>query len=359
MKQLLISLLILLGLTACGPDPMSRASNEPWSTKQRSVTTMEETARPQVPMVVNGDTVRQRALSVLHQAIRSPNARYRANAIESLRFAPIDVLQSAIQRGLADDNRGVRFVAAMMIGEVKLCELSLLLEPLLLDESQSVQAAAMCSMYQCGSAIDVTPLARMLQSENPEHRGNAALVLGRMGNLSAIQMIRDAARQSPSSITPIRRRLINLQMAEALVLLGERNELEVIRAALFSSAKESEVTALACVMAGRLQDIEITSTLEGIVYTPERYADEIRLIAATALAEIDPRKMPLNAVLVFTANDSDHLRSQCATALGMQGNQLSLCPLAILLKDSAPMVQIAAAGAVLRIDKSGSMAIVD
>ena len=112
-------------------------------------------------------------------------------------------------------------------------------------------------------------------------------------------------------------------------------------------------------MAGRLQDIEITSTLEGIVYTPERYADEIRLIAATALAEIDPRKMPLNAVLVFTANDSDHLRSQCATALGMQGNQLSLGPLAILLKDSAPMVQIAAAGAVLRIDKSGSMAIVD
>ena len=78
-------------------------------------------------------------------------------------------------------------------------------------------------------------------------------------------------------------------MAEALILLGDQDELEVIRAAIFSSSQESEVTAIACQIAGRLHDVEVTSTLESITLTPNRYPDEIRLIAATALAEINPK----------------------------------------------------------------------
>ena len=360
MKKLQCSLVAVLGLVACGPDPISRASDDPWSTKNQSATSNVETSAIQrAPMLVDGNAVSDRALSLLQRAVESANPRLRANAIESLRYAPLPILEKTIRAGLGDENRGVRFVASMMVGEVNVCDLIPLLEPLLIDDSESVRAAALCAMYKCGDRVDLNPLGVMLDSEDPELRGNAAMILGRMGNPSAVQMIRDASRTTPTTITPIRRRLINLQMAEALVHLGEREELEVIRAAIFSSIQESEVTALACQIAGRLHDVEITSTLQGIVASPERYPDEIRLVAATALAEIDPARVPLELILRFTSNDSANLRSQCATVLGAQGNQLSLGPLAILLKDIDPLVQIAAAGAVLRIDNGESVVVED
>ena len=360
MLKVLLSMFGLQLLISCGPDPIQRASEEPWSSKNQSVKTMGETGgRPKVPMLVDGETVREIALSILRQATVSTTPRLRANAIESLRFAPTNVLEAAVRIGLGDDNRGVRFVAAMMIGERQLCNISMLLEPMLLDDSKSVQAAAMFSIYKCGRKVDLNPLAQMINSENPELRGNAAMVLGRMGNDSAKNIIRDAVKSTPSSITPIRRRLVNLQMAEALILLGEVEELEVIRAAIFSSAQEAEVTAIACQIAGRLRDVEVTSTLESITMTPNRYPDEIRLVAATALAEINPERVPMDDVLRFTSSDSPNLRSQCATVLGVQGNPLSLGPLALMMEDSDPLVQVSAAGAVLRINNHDSMAIVD
>ena len=353
-----LSVMIGLVLGSCGPDPIERASEDPWSSKNQSVKSMDETATPvPTPMLVDGNTVNESALSILQQATDSSNPRYRANAIEALRYAPHNILETAVRVGLGDQNRGVRFVASMMIGEQHICEVSILLEPLLLDESQSVQAAAMFSIHKCGGTVDLNPIARMLNSDNPELRGNAAMILGQLGNTSAKQMIRDALKNTPVSITPIRRRLINLQMAEALILLGDKKELEVIRAAIFSSSQESEVTA--CQIAGRLHDVEVTSTLESIILTPNRYPDEIRLVAATALAEINPSRMPMEPVLRFSSSDSANLRSQCATALGVQGNQLSLGPLTLMMEDSDPLVQISAAGAVLRINNRDSMVIAD
>jgi len=358
----ILSVCILIGsaLGSCGPDPIERASEEPWSSKNQSIKTMGQVGSPiLVPMLVDGSTVNASALSILQQATESSNPRLRANAIEALRYAPKEILEQAVRVGLGDENRGVRFVASTMIGEQHLCNISLFLEPLLLDDSESVQAAAMFSMHKCGGVVDLNPIASMLSSDNPELRGNAAMILGLLGNTSAKQMIRNALKNTPVSITPIRRRLINLQMAEALILLGDQDEFEVIRAAIFSSSQESEVTAIACQIAGRLHDVEVTSTLESITLTPNRYPDEIRLIAATALAEINPNRMPLEPVLRFTSSDSASLRSQCATALGVQGNQLNLGPLTLMMDDSDPLVQISAAGAVLRINNPDSMANAD
>ena len=350
---------LCLSVVSCGPDSVQRASDDPWSSKQQSIKSLNEiSGLPQAPMVVHGETVRAKALSILDQAAFDDNPRIRANTIEALRWAPVEKLNHAVRAGLADENLGVRFVAAMMVGEAKLCDLALLLEPILLDESQSVQAAVLCSLYRCGHQVDLNPIAKMLESDNPELRGNAAMVLGMMGNKSAVDLIRRASQTAPDSIPSIRRRLINLQMAEALVKLGEDSELGVIRAAIFSSIQEAEITALACQISGRIKDIQILSTLESIAMTPERYPDEIRLVASTAIAEIAPDKVPTEIVLRFTSSKLSKLRAQSATTLGIQGNQVNLGPLAQMMKDSDPLVQIAASGAVLRIDNGDSLAIV-
>ncbi len=355
MKQL-CSTFVLACAVSCGPDAVQRASEDPWSSKNRSMHTMQESADSvSSPTVVDGDAVYVRAVALLERESASSNPRLRANAIEALRYAPHTVLEKTLRFALGDENRGVRFVAAMLVGEKKFCNLALLLEPLLLDVSDSVQAAALYSLYRCGEKVDLNPIAIMLQSGDPELQGNAALVLGMMGNKSAVKMIRDALKVPQPTITPIRRRLINLQMAETLILLGETNELEVVRAGIFSSVQEAEVTALSCQIAGNLRDVEVVSTLESIVMGTKRHPDEIKLVAATALAEIAPTRVPLEIVLNYSSDDSPAIRSQCATALGVQGNRLSLGPLALMLKDVDPMVQISAAGAILRIDSGDSL----
>ena len=164
-------------------------------------------------------------MSILEQAVESSDPRSRANAIEALKHADKQSLSDAVRAGLVDENRGVRFVAVMMMGEAELCDNKVLLEPLLDDPSPSVQAAVLCTLYKCGQQVDLNPIGIMLNSDDPEQRGNAALVLGEMGNTSAVSLIRHASRTTPSSIPTIRRRVINLQMAEALVKLGEEQYL--------------------------------------------------------------------------------------------------------------------------------------
>jgi HEAT repeat protein len=360
MIKQICSTLVLVSLATCGPDAVQRASEDPWSSKNQSVKTMNEAAGSKSsPTIVDGNAVHNRAIAILQQAATSTDPRMRANAIEALKYAPNSVLKDALRFALGDENRGVRFVSAMMVGEKKLCDLAMFLEPLLLDNSASVQAAALYSLYKCGQQVDLNPIALMLQSGDTELQGNAALVLGMMGNVSAVHMIREALKAPQDSITPIRRRLINLQMAEALILLGERKELEVVRAGIFSSAQEAEVTALACQIAGNLHDVEVVSTLESIIMGTRRYPDEIRLVAATALAEIAPSRMPLEIVLSYSANDSSNIRSQCAAALGVQGNRLSLGPLALMLRDVDPFVQLSASGAILRINNGDSLTVLD
>ena len=110
----------LVGIMSCGPDPIERASGDPWSSKQQSIKSLNDiSGTPQPAMVVHGDTVRARAISILEQASVSPNPRLRANAIEALMYAPKTKLNKAVRAGLVDENLGVRFVAAMMVGEAK------------------------------------------------------------------------------------------------------------------------------------------------------------------------------------------------------------------------------------------------
>ena len=73
---------VAFALAGCGPDPVTRASDTPWSTKQNSVRSLNDDglppSRPQGPMVVHGETVRAGALGILSEALTSLDPRIRA-----------------------------------------------------------------------------------------------------------------------------------------------------------------------------------------------------------------------------------------------------------------------------------------
>jgi HEAT repeat protein len=339
----------VLALAAgCGMSP----SGEPWSTKAASSTTNPDAlAAPAVAASADGTRLRVASLELLDRAATSPNALLRANALEAMQPVP-QYLEPHVRRGLVDENHGVRFIAAMLIGDLELTHLAHLLEPLLRDESESVRAAAIYGLRRCGRPTDLTPLAVLILSDDPEVRGNAAMVLGRLGNPTAAPVIRQAVGRGMALVSEARVKMVDLQLAEALVMLGEDREIEVIRAALFAPPEQGELTALACMMCGRLMDERAVPNLVRLARQtgPSRQPAEVRMAATWALAHIDPAQAPMGVPLEYVADPLAQLRAQAALTLGEIGDPAALPQLATLLDDASPLVQVAAAGGILRIE---------
>ena len=76
---------------------------------------------------------------------------------------------------------------------------------------------------------------------------------------------------------------------------------------------------------------------------------EIRMAATMALAKIVPAQTPVEVPLGFAGNELPELRHQAALTLGELRSREYLPQFAILLQDSSPLVQVAAAGSILKI----------
>jgi HEAT repeat protein len=295
--------------------------------------------------------LRHAAIELLLEAVDAPEPLLRANAIEALHYAP-DHLPTAALRGLGDPNRGVRFIAAMSLGKFRLSDSAHLLQPLLRDESDSVRAAAIYAVRRAGGSADLNPLAAMVASTDPEVKANAAMVLGELGNASAVHLLRSGVGRGTARVSPARARIVDLQFAEAMVRLGDERQIDVIRAALFAPvAEQGEIVALACLMCGRLRDERAAPTLLDFATRSgdRRMPAEIRMAAVRALAEIDPPAAPMGVALEYVGSDRAELRAQAAMTLAAAPTQESLAALRGLLYDAHPMVQISAAAGILQI----------
>jgi HEAT repeat protein len=328
-------------------------SGDVWSSKSSSsVSNPAALAVPTVHVTPEDQNLRDTSIALLERAAVAPNALLRANALEAMQHAP-DHLAPLVQQGLVDENHGVRFISAMVIGDQEMVYLAHLLEPLLRDPSESVRAAAIYGLHRCGHPVDLTPLAGMVLSDDPEVRGNAAMVLGRLGNPSAAPLIRQAVGRGMELVSEARVKMVDLQLAEALVELGDAHEIEVIRAALFAPPEQGELTALACMICGRLNDHRVVPNLVRLARQTgqSQQPAEVRMTAVWALAQIDPGQATMDVPLAYVGDPQFQLRAQAALTLGAIGDPAALPRLATLLDDNSPLVQVAAAGGILQIEQ--------
>jgi apolipoprotein N-acyltransferase len=342
-------------VVGCSQDSQPLA-DQPWSSRSQSVQPTgdvrlsEGRAAPEtLPVESSGDS-RASAVTLLRNAASSPVPMFRANACEALNGSASD-LQVVAAPLLADPNRGVRFVAAMEVGRARIAELADAVQPLLVDESESVRAAAIYALTRLGRPVDPSPLGTMVRSDDPEIRSNAYLVLGELGNRSAIPMIRDSLGKGMRQVNPARVRVVELQAAEALVRLGEADGIEPIRAALYAPGEQSEFTALAAQQVGRLRDDGSRPILmrlidgTGISARPT----EVRICCAAALAQISPSDRPsvVKFARTLLQDREPSVRAQAAIAMGTAGGPAVVPELEGLLMDRFPQVQLAAAKAIL------------
>lgn len=301
-------------------------------------------------------TIRQRAVDLLRKEAIGPDSLLRANAIEGLQPRP-ELAEPLVRAGLHDENLAVRFVAAMTVGKLKLKDSVVFAESLLHDESRIIQAAAMYAIRQNGGSADPTLLARMLESSNTTERAQAAYILGELDDPSAIALLRSAARRSFPLSSPIEDRLVRLQIAEALVKLGDLDAIETIRASLYPSRPEDlEATALAVQIIGNVNDRRSIDQLIFMTARPgqDRMPAEIRLAAALSLARLGNRNG------AFIADDywqelNPAIRSQAAFVYGATDDPGNLAKLDQLMDDPSGIVRVAAAAATLRLfDRPGA-----
>ena len=294
---------------------------------------------------------RERAQAILMKAANDEHPLLRTNGFEGLEWLP-DTLAELAPKGLSDENRAVRFVTAMAVGNRAVQGMAPYLEPLLLDSSDSVHASAIYALRAIGEPANPSPLAGFVMSDNPEIRANTYIVLGKLGNPSAIGLIRSSLGVGMQLVNPMRVKLSELQAADVLVTLGEESEVEPLRAALFAPVEQGELTILACELLGEIGDGQARAMLQRLLTAPGRQQRplEIRVAAAKALFVLDEMPSPQleSVIMVAVASDDSRLRVQAASALGVVPGAHVESVLLGMLDDVDPLVATAAAASIAR-----------
>lgn len=302
---------------------------------------------------VERSQLRERAIEMLLAATQSSLPQMRANAIEGLLLAPTR-LDSAVALGLKDENLGVRSVAAMAVGRAKLSSLGPSCEPLLMDESPFPRISATYAMMRLGRPVDPGQLSAFLLSDpSPRVRAHAAYVLGELKNPSASGMLRQALLDKMSLAPAEEVRLMQLQIAEALVKLGDSAQVQTVRAALYPSRPEElEAAALAIQIIGEVKD---RGAVDQLIYLDayrdeagQRMPAEVRLALASAMAKMGMKEGAFIA-REFEASEVPAIRAQAASVFGETGQRDNLRQLATMMDDPDGFVRVAAASAVLKI----------
>lgn len=298
------------------------------------------------------DQLRDRAVALLEGATLSENAQVRAHAYEGLILMPRS-LASVVQRGLVDDNLGVRSIAAMAIGRAGVQGHTQQLQIMTADESPFVVASAIYALVQTGQEVDRGPLAVYLfQDEDPGLRAHVSFLLGEMGDPSALPLIKDAARKEMPRADTNRLKLLDLQMSEAMVKLGDQNQLEPLRAALFpAQPSDLEATALAIQALGEVGDQSSRGILAQLSERAgprgELMPPEILLSIAITMAKLGDQNGWYLAEM-FWESDRALVRADSASVFGWTNRVEDLAKLDRMLSDPDEVVRVSAATALVR-----------
>lgn len=344
------AMLMAFAPAACTTDPFGAPATVQGTATPAQPTPQELAARYSDPLRVS--ELRERALDLLIKMTSDANPQFRGNALEAMAVTP-QRLEPLIGPALGDENPGVRTIAATMIGKANLRSLAPAARPLLNDPSPFVRASAIFALAKCVLPVDQSPLAKLLLSDpSPRVRAHAAYLIGELGDTSAMGLLHDAARASmPRGAAP-ESRMLQLQISEAMVKLGDDSQVAAIRSALYPYSQDDlEVAALAVQILGQLRNR--ASMNELILLSARRdengqfWPAELRLGVAGALARMGNDRGSFLAD-EYAANPIPVLRAQAAYVYGQIGRTENLGKLESMMSDADGLVRLSAAAAILQ-----------
>ena len=290
------------------------------------------------------------ARTILLEAARDAAPALRAHAVEAAEFDST-LANRVLPIALRDANRGVRFIAVVVVAHRSDDSYLPVLERLRVDPALSVRAAAAAALAHLNRKVDRTPLAEAAFSKTPEHRANAAMLIGEFGTQKDVRLLREASSSPFATGTPeAQRRIVEFGFAVAAAKLGDPDALESVRAGVFAPEEQGELALLACEALGSLGDQTYAGVLEERAFraASSEIPLEIGLAAAGAVAQLRPEMAPVEWIVESASHEQPLIRQQSAAILGLTAGSEAEAQLLAMLQDPDSLVRASAAVSVLR-----------
>jgi len=307
------------------------------------------------PVVGFSPDVRERALTEIRAAAQSDSIGQRANAAEAVAVAR-DVRVPALELALRDEAMPVRFAALLAIGKAQIRELGPAAAKFQSDPDLNVRGAAVFAARRTGQPAEMNILGQMAMSPDVTTRSNAYLILGRLGDKSAIALLRAAGAKPLDKRTSLSRQAISqIQLAEALARLGDDDGLRVMRAAMYE--RDAEQRVFAVTLFGDLNDRSFSAALAAMASEDRPDLPELPVAAAVSMAKLgDPGGLPRlleaaeNSTIKWNGQTypASQIQAQAAFGLARLIDPRAKAALEKLLDHPEAPVRLSAASSVLR-----------
>lgn len=293
--------------------------------------------------------LRQRSLQALKRGVRYEHlATVRAQSIEALQEVDDTDVRPWIRQALNDRTPAVRFAACMALGDLRDAVAEAALRRLASSSTPSDRIGSLYALHRLGDTTRSQALAEyLLNAPDPATRSNAAMVLGRLGEPGAIDLLAQAMRDPELSV--------RTNTLEALALLGSEEGRATLYAGAYSGIGVEEtisITALASLRDPRYRKLfRHKLTNAGHLETKLAAAralgwlgDKSGLNTALDALDYEPAEDRKNDPI---ANQRLRIRQMAALALGAIGDRSALGPLEKMMNESDdPRLQVAAAKAI-------------
>lgn len=326
-----VALLILVGLVGC-------KHNQPLDH-----TTRPPRLPPPVPAVKPTPidaALQSQARQELDSALQSSDEIIRAHALEVVRqVSPADAGRIVVA-ALGDSSPLVQKAAALVAGELQLQQARDRLNTALDGARLSERLAMIFALHRLGDVTYSHQFEQTAVDPDPLIRGDTALMLGMLGEKSAIPILQQMLRSDKAPA-------VRLQAGEALWRLGDERGMDELIGATISRYPDDKMLALLALAQPR--DTRVLGHIDSAL--TDEYP-EVALVAARATGMLGTDRgygVAMNGAQSVDARQ----RFLAAMAFGAIGRADAQPILAKLLRDTDTDVRVAAAGALLQIGKKG------
>lgn len=353
MKKLLPISLLASVIIGCGgpkkasPPPLADDAGKNPRSQVKIPKAKEAPKPPPREAVVLDKALAVAARQQVSESLRSGDALVRGQAIEALRYSSDAEARQQIIATFKDHNVGICFAAVMMAGELRITEAQPALIKLAEDPNPNIGVAVRFALHKLGDKRLTNDLLKYAVNPDSKVRANVATVLGLLGESSGLKILR-TLRLDPDPF-------VRMQACEAMWRLGDESALRSLATLTASQYASDRMTAILAMAAPRRQIVreQVRGFLAG-----DDVQTEVTLVAARAMGMLgsdEGYKIALDAA----GSKDPYQRFLAALAFGAIGRSDAQDELRRLMSDPEPNVQLAAAAAILQLNKGSSAAVSD
>ncbi len=299
--------------------------------------------------------LRERAVEIVRESLDDEDGLIRSNAIEVVVETGQKELMDKVKQLLGDDFVGIRFTAAVAVGDVKYVSAKRSVQRLLRDKNENARIAAAYALVRLGNAEYVRFIRhaikrKVVNKEDQTIRANAALLLGKLGNQDDVKLLYETMHDDYSSDK------VRIQAVESIAMLGDEKIYRTkLWALLISKYADDKIMGIRAMAALGLTGKDIYYDVKNAIATMlDDDVAEVRLVAAEQLGRLGERTGEREVLEYFTKvsatldKDSiDRGNVLAAMAIGRIGGNNLTRFLPKLLKSPSKTVRLSAARAVL------------